>query len=149
MAIKIRHKHSNRLVTANLLLKEGTTTHLYVRNAADSAYKSMLLDEVWAASRVYLSNGAKIASQDTDDTYATLEARDNGVGLVEVARLAGGATPTLQLKAGKLTGALDCNSQVLKDLKNSAASALSGTQKDIEIDIGGTPYYFTVYPTKA
>jgi hypothetical protein len=26
---------------------------------------------------------------------------------------------------------------------------LSGTQLDIEIDIGGTPYYFTVYPTKA
>lgn len=37
----------------------------------------------------------------------------------------------------------------LKNLKNSAATALSGTQLDIEIDIGGTPYYFTVYPTKA
>lgn len=36
----------------------------------------------------------------------------------------------------------------LKNLKNSAATALSGTQLDIEIDIGGTPYYFTVYPTK-
>lgn len=38
---------------------------------------------------------------------------------------------------------------VLKNLKNAAASALSGTQKDIEINIGGTAYYFTVYPTKA
>ncbi len=37
----------------------------------------------------------------------------------------------------------------LKNLKNSAASALSGTQLDITIDIGGTPYYFTVYPIKA
>ncbi|KKK89763.1 hypothetical protein LCGC14_2729870 [marine sediment metagenome] len=37
----------------------------------------------------------------------------------------------------------------LTDLKNSAASALSGTQKDIEIDIGGVPHYYTVYPTKA
>ncbi|KKM79140.1 hypothetical protein LCGC14_1352860 [marine sediment metagenome] len=37
----------------------------------------------------------------------------------------------------------------LTDLKNYSASALSGTQKDIEIDIGGTSYYFTVYPTKA
>jgi hypothetical protein len=46
-------------------------------------------------------------------------------------------------------GILDVNSHVIKDMKNSAASALSGTQKDIEIDIGGTPYYFTVYPTKA
>lgn len=41
------------------------------------------------------------------------------------------------------------NGIVLKNLKNSAASALSGTQLDVEIDIGGTPYYFTVYPTKA
>lgn len=41
------------------------------------------------------------------------------------------------------------NGIVLKNLKNSAASALSGTQLDIQIDIGGTPYYFTVYPTKA
>jgi hypothetical protein len=41
------------------------------------------------------------------------------------------------------------NGGVLKNLKNAAASGLSGTQKDIEIDIGGVPYYFTVYPTKA
>jgi len=55
----------------------------------------------------------------------------------------------LQLTRPKLMTQLDCNSQVLKDLKNLAASALSGTQRDIEIDIGGVPYYFTVYPTKA
>lgn len=47
---------------------------------------------------------------------------------------------------GAGTGA---NGIVLKNLKNAAASNLSGTQKDIEIDIGGVPYYFTVYPTKA
>lgn len=41
------------------------------------------------------------------------------------------------------------NGGVLKNLKNAAASALSGTQLDIEILIGATPYYFTVYPTKA
>jgi hypothetical protein len=44
---------------------------------------------------------------------------------------------------------LDINDTAIKDMKNSAPTALSGTQKDIEIDIGGTPYYFTVYPTKA
>lgn len=48
--------------------------------------------------------------------------------------------------AGAGTGA---NGIVLKNLKNAAASALSGTNVDIEIDINGTPYYFTVYPTKA
>lgn len=48
--------------------------------------------------------------------------------------------------AGLGTGA---NGIVLKNLKNAAASTLSGTQLDVEINIGGTPYYFTVYPTKA
>ncbi len=47
---------------------------------------------------------------------------------------------------GDGTGA---NGIVLKNPKNTTASALSGTQLDVEIDIGGTPYHFTVYPTKA
>ena len=41
------------------------------------------------------------------------------------------------------------NGGVVSNLKNAAASDLSGTQLDVEIDIGGTPYHFTVYPTKA
>lgn len=41
------------------------------------------------------------------------------------------------------------NGGVLKNLKNAAASTLSGTNIDIEILIGSTPYYFTCYPTKA
>lgn len=43
----------------------------------------------------------------------------------------------------------DLLNNIIKNPKNSAATALSGTQRDIEIDIGGVPYYFTVYPTKA
>ena len=41
------------------------------------------------------------------------------------------------------------NGIVLKNLKNATQSSLSGTQKDVEIDIGGSAYHFTVYPTKA
>lgn len=41
------------------------------------------------------------------------------------------------------------NGGILLNLKNSAPTALSGAQKDIEISIGGVPYYFTVYPVKA
>jgi hypothetical protein len=37
----------------------------------------------------------------------------------------------------------------LKNLKNLAATVLSGTKKLIQIDIAGVPYYFEVYPTKA
>lgn len=44
---------------------------------------------------------------------------------------------------------LDMQSKIIKDPKNHVASALSGTKKLVEIDIGGVPYYFEVYPTKA
>lgn len=49
----------------------------------------------------------------------------------------------------KIHVTLDMKSQVIKDIKNHAASALSGTKKLVELNIGGTPYYFEVYPTKA
>ena len=52
--------------------------------------------------------------------------------------------------AGTITGlGTGANGIILKNLKNAVASALSGTQKDIEIDIGGVAYHFTVFPTKA
>jgi hypothetical protein len=43
----------------------------------------------------------------------------------------------------------DFLNNIIKNPKNSAATALSGTKKNIEIDIAGVPYYFEVYPTKA
>ncbi len=47
------------------------------------------------------------------------------------------------------TAGTGANGIILTNPKNAVASALSGTQLDVEIDIGGTPYHFTVYPTKA
>jgi hypothetical protein len=41
------------------------------------------------------------------------------------------------------------NGGLLTNLYNAAASTLSGTNVDVKIMIGATPYYFTVYPTKA
>ena len=41
------------------------------------------------------------------------------------------------------------NGGVIGNMKNHATSALSGTAKTVEISIGGAPYYFSVYPTKA
>lgn len=41
------------------------------------------------------------------------------------------------------------NGGVLKNLKNGVAGTLGGTALNVEIDIGGTPYYFAVYPTKS
>lgn len=41
------------------------------------------------------------------------------------------------------------NGGVLTNLYNTAASTLSGTQRDIKILIGTVPYWLTVYPSKA
>lgn len=56
---------------------------------------------------------------------------------------------TLSAAGDQTIGSITAATLVLKNLKNSAASALSGTQLDIQIDLNGTPYYFTVFPTKA
>ena len=69
---------------------------------------------------------------------------DSGTGTVQLNNVVNFSNTHLVYDKG-----LDLNDNTLKNLKNSAASALSGTQKDIEINIGGTAYYFTVYPTKA
>ena len=60
-------------------------------------------------------------------------------------------TPIINLKASVIIDSKGtwATGTVLSNLKNSTPSALSWTQKDIEISIGWTPYYFTVYPTKA
>lgn len=80
------------------------------------------------------SAGAAVA------TKATL----SGAGLLT---LVGGLTVGASSAVG--TAGTGANGMVLTNPKNAAASALSGTQLDVEIDIGGTPYHFTVYPTKA
>lgn len=71
-----------------------------------------------------------------------------GIGATDVLSMTTSVitVPSAATIAGAGTGA---NGMILKNLKNAAASALSGTQLDVQIDIGGTPYYFTVYPTKA
>lgn len=113
-------------------------------------------------------NGVKVSTI-TTGTNAPLTIDSAGSGTITIGGTSTGAitlgrattitTGNLTLTSGDLvvtanasklsftgTGA---NGGVLKNLKNAAQSSLSGTQKDIEIDIGGVAYYFTVYPTKA
>ena len=56
---------------------------------------------------------------------------------------------TLTFKTLRLSALnIDLWNNVIKDPKNGATGTLSGTDRVVEIDIGGTPYYFKVYPTK-
>jgi hypothetical protein len=137
------------LKTTNLLLAEMDSNRWHVRNLADTDWVGFYAKNYqWRTTLAAAVSGASLDTLDSDDATLFIRARDNGVGLVEVARLQGAADPTFDLKSGRLTGALDCNGQLLKDPKNYADATLSGTPIIVAIDIGGSEYYTKFYPTK-
>lgn len=89
-----------------------------------------------------------IAGVATGTASLTQTAGDHVITSGDLIVTAGKITLTANASSIVCTGT-GANGMILKNLKNAAASNLSGTQLDIAIDIGGTPYYFTVYPTKA
>lgn len=98
-------------------------------------------------------SGAKV-SVITSGTNAPLLIDAAGSGTISIGSVSTGAVilpaAITVASAATISGAgTGANGIILKNLKNAAASALSGTQLDIQIIIGSTPYYFTVYPTKA
>ena len=88
---------ANRLRTTNLLLKEDNPTNLAIRNAADAAYLDLTIDDLNLASRIFGSAGSYLAASDADAGVFTFQARDTGVGLIEVARMVGAADPYFQM----------------------------------------------------
>jgi hypothetical protein len=81
---------ANKLKTTNLLLKEGTSEELYFRNAADDAYIAVRLSTLTFGSRLDASSsGLSFNAANIDGAFLIGQARDTGVGRVEVARLQG------------------------------------------------------------
>ncbi len=124
----------DRVETPNLLLKEGANTFFYIRNRTDLNFQSLILAELriqastTAISRI-ASGRLKVRGDIDINLDGPLVNMDSGA-----------------VFAGVGTGV---NGFIVKNPKNAAASGLSGAQRDIEVDIGGVPYYFTVYITKA
>lgn len=134
----------NKLRTTNLLMKESDINYMSMRNAADNAYRGLNVFRLCVHSDAYFVDGCAFSVLGDAGANSLLFKSHDGTALQTAAQLLSG---NFELPRGKLTGALDCNSQVLKDLKNTTG-ALTGTPKVVEIDIGGVPYYFEVLPTK-
>ena len=83
-----------------------------------------------------LSGNATIGGTLTQTGVATFTAKDVHSAGITIASAKG--------VEGAGTGA---NGFVILNPKNAATKTLSGTALDVEISIGGTPYYFHVYPT--
>lgn len=133
----------------------GVITHISGAGLTDGTALAIDATEATLTTGKYIDCYDGAASDFTVGKYGATVIAGNASGTAALTVTAGDIVITsgfLVLSANAkgitFTGT-GANGGVLKNLKNSAATALSGTQLDIAIDIGGTPYYFTVYPTKA
>ena len=88
---------SSSLKTTNLVMKQGDVNTFYIRTAADDDYKSILARDLSITGRFFSqASPTSLEAGNGDSNFMILKARDNGVTLVEVARLQGAADPYLQ-----------------------------------------------------
>lgn len=136
-------------LSGNGLSMTASTSLMSIVSGVSSPYGANLYmyGRLHATKAGYLEISTPNAANNAEVIRLTI----TGVATTAVATWAAVTHTGLQItSAGTIEGAgTGANGFKLKNLKNAAASALSGTQLDVEIDIGGTPYYFTVYPTKA
>lgn len=84
-----------KLKTSNLLLKEGDSSTFHIRNSGDTGFRDIALGLLSALTGIKLGNdGVFLSAPYGDNGYAVLQARENGVGQAEIARLVGAADPT-------------------------------------------------------
>lgn len=87
----------NKLKTTDHIIKQGGTTELYLMLSDDITYSNFRLGYIDLHTGLYMGGDAlSIFGPNTDDTHFKLQARDNGVGRIEVARLQGAADPYFQ-----------------------------------------------------
>ncbi len=91
---------ANLLKTTNLAIKELNSSTLAIRNAADSAYKNLILDQLQFSALTGNGIGSTVTIQTraVDSTSILFKARDNdGDVYAEVARLQSANDPYFQL----------------------------------------------------
>jgi len=144
----------------------GGSVHPSVDDAVDIGNSTFEFKDLYIDGSAYIDGLADDILVDTDkkiqfrDTGIYIQSSANGKltisadgGSTDDITLSGQVTidDNVTIAEGKtVSGAVNgASGLTLKNLKNTAASGLSGTQVDIGIELGGVPYYFTVYPTKA
>lgn len=141
------------VIVNDLLLKRLDINRFGVLDNGDTTYKNLWVKDFIAYGNMIINtDGRSLRAKNADDAYARIKARENTVGLAEVARLTGAATPTFDLLAGRLTGDLNGNGyypvnkkiKVGDNLLDSADTTASGTdtvytkKKEMVISVSGT-----------
>jgi len=101
---------TNDLIFTNTLLREDGATDVGVYDAAGLNYRSLAVDDIsLIGSLLFTTSSEDIRAPNIDAAFVGIYARDTGVGLIEVARITGAATPSFDLVSGRLTGTLNAN----------------------------------------
>ena len=89
---------ANKLKFTNRLFKDSAN-RLLVRNVSDTADEALGASQLQVTSDGLLIdvNGGRIVTQNSDNAFCYLKARDTGVGPVEIARMVGAAWAHLLL----------------------------------------------------
>jgi len=149
-------------VTASAALAAGKALHISAAAMTTGTALYIAATEATITTGKYIECFDGAANDFSVAKYGATVIAGNATGTAALTLTAGDITLTngdvtltdgdiiLTANASKVTfTGTGANGGVITNLKNSAASGLSGTQLDVEILIGATPYYFTVYPTKA
>jgi len=104
---------AHKLKTTNCLIREeADPAFMGIRNAADDDYRSLVAHVLDCRSYLSFTSGGSIRARNYDDAAVVIQARNNTVGLAEVARYQGAADPYFQatlpmvLKPSATPGAL-------------------------------------------
>ncbi len=95
-------------------IANDTVNELFFETTNVTPYGRYVFEVPQATPIMYLGNdvnGAFLGSQENAGAYLRFMAFTTGGTLTEVARLSGAASPTFDIKAGKLTGSFNVNSQ--------------------------------------
>jgi len=88
---------ANSLRTTDHLLQQEDAAFLQLRNALDTLYSNLRLNQLGVGGGIFdATGGAFLNAFNSDNQPWIFNCRDNGVGLIEVARLQGAADPYFQ-----------------------------------------------------
>ncbi len=87
---------ANKLRTTNMIFRELNATTFVFFNAAEAAYMQLNLGQI-----SFFGSTSFLQGENVDNRAVPFKARENGVGLVEVARMAGAADPYFAMGASQ------------------------------------------------
>jgi len=123
-------------------LRDEKLLKLHTHNGFDSS--KIPFSSVTAINRLYSVERGGILDMLSKDEHFYIYADPAEPGSEDLVIDAAAAGKATFIKIGA-----NASEVKISNLTNASASALSGTQRDVEILIGGISYHFTVYPTKA